>query len=154
MDAPVYREGAPTTNVGQLGRVGYDRLALHEVFSTDGIGIPIVLKRHVNFHLLVQRLSSPGATARPLAAANVKYVLQRGLVSVPDPLPRAYFVERAVPAADETAALASIADPAIDLASQVVVEGAGDIAPSASASPPLSARDISRVRDGAGDAGR
>jgi hypothetical protein len=130
VDAPVYREGVPTTNVGQLGRVGYDRLALHEVFSTDGWD-PMVLKRHVNFHLLAQRLSSAGVTTGPLAAANVKYVLRRSLAQVPDPLPRAYFVARAVPAADEAAALALIADPAIDLASQVVVEGAGDIAPPA-----------------------
>ncbi len=131
VDGTVYREGVPTTAVGQLGRVGYDRLALHELYSTDGWD-PIVLKRHVNFQLLVQRLSSASAgMARPLVAANVKHVLlRRGLVQIPDPLPRAYFVERAVPAADEAAALALIGDPATDLASAVVVEGAGDVPPS------------------------
>jgi hypothetical protein len=145
VDATVYREGAPTTAVGQLGRLGFNRLALHELYSTDGWD-PIVLKRHVSFHLLVQRLSgtSPGkrideriaAMARPLAAANVKYLLLRGgLVRLPDPLPRAYFVERAVPAADETMALSLLADPAIDLASEVVVEGAGDVAPSGTPGP-------------------
>jgi hypothetical protein len=141
VDAIVYREGIPTTAVGQLGRLGYDRLALHELYSTDGWD-PIVLKRHVNFHLLVQRLSGASqgkpnneriaALARPLAAANVKHLLLQGsLVQVPDPVPRAYFVEHAVPAADEAAALSLIGDPTTDLASLVVVEGAGDMAPPA-----------------------
>ena len=153
VDAPVYREGVPTTNVGQLGRVGYDRLALHEVFSTDGWD-PMVLKRHVNFHLLVQRLSGAGVTTGPLAAANVKYVLRRSLAQVADPLPRAYFVARAVPAADEAAALAFIADPAID--SRVPGRGRRGGRPRAagSAGPPFCARELSRVRDRAGDAVR
>jgi hypothetical protein len=140
-DAIVYREGVPTTDVRALGRVGVNRLALHQVFSTDGWD-PMVLGRHVDFHLLVQRLSTASqgkpidqriaAMARPLVAANVKHlVLQGSLVEVPDPLPRAYFVERAVPAADEAAALAMLADPAIDLASAVIVEGASDVAPPA-----------------------
>ena len=145
VDATVYREGLPTTNVGQLGRVGYDRLALHELYATDGWD-PIVLRRHVGFHLLVQRLSSASqgkpidqriaAVARPLAAANVKHLfLQGSLVQVPDPLPRAYFVEHAVPAVDETTALALLGDPGIDLASAVVIEGAGDDQPPAAPPP-------------------
>jgi hypothetical protein len=143
VDEATYRASSPVTDVGQLGRVGFDRFALHQGYLTDGWD-PMVLKRHVDFHLLVQRISlqsraqpiaqKAAAMGKVLAAANVKYLLlPRGLVEVPDPLPRAYFVERARAAAGESAALQLLEDPAVDLHSEVIVEG--DVRPDDSAPP-------------------
>jgi hypothetical protein len=118
-----------------LARVGFDRAVLHQVYLTDGYD-PMVLRRHSEFHRLVQRLSLETASqppaqrastmGRPLLAAGVGHLsLASGLFEIPDPLPRAYFVERARTARDGPDALRLLADPAVDLRSEVIIERDG-----------------------------
>ena len=135
IDSQTYGDASPVPNVALLARVGLDRIALHQVYLTDGYE-PMVLRRHVDFHRLVQRLSLAtaaqpvgqrvAALGRPLIAAGVRYLLLPPgvLAQIPDPLPRAYFVERARVASDEVAALRLLGDPSVDLRSEVILEGA------------------------------
>jgi len=139
VDAPTYREGDPRTNVGRLSAVGFNRFLLHQGFLTDGWD-PMVLRRHVELHMLLQRLSAASdgkpiedkvsALGKVLPAANVKHLLiGRDLHEIPDPLPRAYFVFSARPAADGSQALGLLADPGVDLRSEVIIEGETPPAP-------------------------
>jgi hypothetical protein len=135
IDAQVYRDSSPVPDALPLYRVGFDRALLHQVYLTDGYE-PMVLRRHVDFQRLVQRLSletsgrppaeRAAALAPPLLAAGVRYLyLPTGLVELPDPLPRAYFVERARTAHDEADALRLLADASVDLRSEVILERDG-----------------------------
>jgi hypothetical protein len=135
VDSQVYRDGSPLPNILPLYRVGFDRIVLHQGYLTDGYE-PMVLRRHVAFHRLVQRLSLETAglppaqraavIGRPLLAAGVRYLyLSTGLVELPDPLPRAYFVERARTATDDADALRLLGDPTVDLRSEVILERDG-----------------------------
>jgi hypothetical protein len=135
VDTQAYRDSSPVPDVMPLARVGFARAVLHQVYLTDGYD-PMVLRRHADYHRLVQRLSletagrSPAQRAavmgRPLLAAGVRYLsLSTGLVEIPDPLPRAYFVERGRSARGGADALRLLADPSVDLRSDVILERAG-----------------------------
>jgi hypothetical protein len=135
VEAQVYRDSSPLADAMALHRVGFDRSVLHQVYLTDGYE-PMVLRRHADFHRLVQRMGRETAgqppaqraavLARPLRAAGVGHLfLPTGLVALPDPLPRAYFVARARTASDGDAALRLLADPSVDLRSEVILERDG-----------------------------
>ena len=135
VDTQAYRDASPLPDVMPLSRVGFDRAVLHQVYLTDGYE-PMVLRRHADWHRLVQRLSletagqSPAqravAMGRPLLAAGVRHLsLASGLVEIPDALPRAYFVERALSVRGGGDALKLLADPSVDLRSEVIIERAG-----------------------------
>jgi hypothetical protein len=155
VDSQTYKEGNPTTNSLALARIGMDRSLFHEIFLTDGWD-PMVLRRHANFHLLVQRISAANAASsvedrlaamgRVLAAAAVKHVLfPRGdLRHLEQTLPRAYFVDRARWVPDEKSALELLEDPGFDVYSQVIIESPG--APPARSEDGMSGRRWIPVR--------
>jgi hypothetical protein len=145
-DAKVYPEGTPVADVKSLVPVGENRALLHQLFLTDGYD-PLVLKRHVEFHRFIEGLGGAApneppvhrvaALARVLVAAGVKYLLMGGsVVEIPRPLPRVYFVARSRTVPDGQAALRALADPSVDLRSEVILEG-DDPRPPGNRSAPL-----------------
>jgi hypothetical protein len=150
IDADVYRDSTPVPDVAAMESVGLDRAPLHQLYLTDGYD-PIVLRRHVALQRFVRRLSV-GLYGHPLGqhvlgigrvliGQAVKFVLlPGGLIELPDPLPRTYFVERGRFVSDDTAALEALRDPNTDLRSEVILEDEG------SATPPAPARRWEPVR--------
>ena len=93
IDSQSYGDASPVPSVMPLYRVGFDRFLLHQGYLTDGYE-PMVLRRHADYHRLIQRLSLATARqpvaqrvavlGRPLLAAGVRYLfLSSGLVELP-----------------------------------------------------------------------